>query len=485
MGRAIMTLLPLSNRKVVVLSNRAPGPGRAVSGLVSAVEPVLEETGGTWVAWNGETTPGQSVNGSPRCFDDRGYVLREVALSRDEYREYYLGLANSCLWPVSHCFVNGLTFSTRQWETYREVNARFAHTAARWEGEGSFFWVHDYHLALVPALLRKVYPASRVAFFWHIPFPPYDVLRILPWHAELVAGMLGANMVGFHTGRYVKNFLECVEASLGSGVEVRSGQVVHQGRSVQVRALPVGIDWRRFAALAASPAVRARAETIRESLGVRWLLLGADRLDYTKGILERLEAFDLLLEENPELQGKVTLLQVGIPSREDIPAYRNLRSAVDAAVGRLNGKYDRHYRSVPVRYVCHPLGPEELVAHYLAADVALVTPLRDGLNLVAKEYAACRQQETGALVLSTLAGAAEEMPGALLVNPYDTAGLAGAMREALQMSPAEQGRRMRLLRQTVQKHELGRWWHHTLKYAGVDVPVVQPLAAGAETAVCD
>ncbi|MDA8336607.1 MAG: trehalose-6-phosphate synthase [Peptococcaceae bacterium] len=474
-----MTLLPLGNKKVVVLSNRSAGPGRAVSGLVSAVEPILEETGGTWVACGFNPGP----NGSPPRFDDRGYVLREVSLSPEEYQEYYLGLANACLWPVSHCFVEGLRFSARQWETYRDVNVRFAHTATRWEGEGSFFWVHDYHLALVPALLRKAYPTARVAFFWHIPFPPYDVFRIFPWRGELMSGMLGANLVGFHTTRYVNNFLECVEDSLDAKVDVHSGQVFYHDRPVQVKAMPVGIDWQRFTALAVSSAVRAQAATIRRSFGARWLLLGVDRLDYTKGILERLEALDLLLEENPNLQGKVTLLQVGIPSRENIAAYRSLRSAVEAAVGRLNGKYDRHYQSIPVRYVCHPLGQEELVAHYLAADVALVTPLRDGLNLVAKEFVACRDDESGVLVLSTLAGVAEEMPGSLLVNPYDTAGLAGAIRKALEMSPAEQRRRMRSLRQTVQKHELGRWWHHTLKYAGVNL--VHPLATEAQTAVND
>lgn len=460
-----------------MLSNRPVGRVRAVSGLVSAVEPVLEETGGTWIACGLHSDPPAGD------FDERKYILREVSLSPEEYQEYYLGLANSCLWPICHYFLGGLRFSARQWATYRDVNARFVHTATRWEGEGSFFWVHDYHLALVPALLRKVYPTARIAFFWHIPLPPYDVMRVFPWHAELISGMLGANLVGFHTARYVKNFLECVENSLDTRVDPHFGQVYYNGRSVQVRALPVGIDWQRFTALAAKPAVRSQAAVIRRSCGARWLLLGVDRLDYTKGILERLEALDLLLEENPGLRGKVTLLQIGIPSRENIAAYRNLRSAVEAAVGRLNGKYDRPYQSVPVRYVCHPLGQEELVAHYLAADVALVTPLRDGLNLVAKEFVACRDDETGVLVLSTLAGAAEGMPGALLVNPYDTAGLARAIREALEMPPAEQRHRMRSLRQAVQKHEVGRWWHQTLKYAGVNV--VHPPAAGAPTAVND
>jgi len=475
-----MTLLPLTNKKVVVVSNRPAGPRRAASGLVSALEPILAETGGTWVASGLHS--GGGAGHSRR--DGPGYVVREVCISPEEYREYYLGLANSCLWPVSHCFVDGLRFSARQWAAYRRVNARFARTAARWGEEQSFFWVHDYHLALVPAFLRKIHPAARVAFFWHIPFPPWDVFRVFPWSAQVLSGMLGANLVGLHTDRYVSNFLDCAQNGLGAAVDPHAGQVLHNGRWVPVKALPAGIDWQRFAELASSPAVRSRAESIRRSFGGSRLLLGVDRLDYTKGLLERLEALDLLFEEHPDLAGKVTLLQIGVPCRENIPAYRNLRSAVEAAVGRLNGKYGQRGRVVPVRYVAHALDQEELVAHYLAADVALVTPVRDGLNLVAREFVACRSDESGALVLSTLAGAAEDMTSALLVNPYDTAALAAAIRRALEMPPDEQRRRMRALRQTVQKHDLGRWWQHTLKYAGVGT-TARPVPAVIPTAVND
>jgi len=474
-----MTVHAGGPRKTVVVSNRYSGAlpqgsrTRPAGGLVSAVEPVLAATHGTWVAWGGTTVgPGAPVPGEETAGP---YSFLAVPLSEDEYRDYYLGLANECLWPISHCLVETSRFAAGQWETYRRVNGKFARAAALAGKGGAFFWVHDYHLALVPHMLRRSSPQARIAFFWHIPFPPPDVFRLVPWQAELLTGMLGANLVGFHTAGYAKNFLESVAATLDVTVDFNRGRVEHDERVVQVRALPVGIDWERFSRLAASARVRTRAAAIRQALGVERLLLAVDRLDYTKGILERLAAFDLYLEQNPDLQGRITLLQIGIPSREGIGAYRNLRAAVEAAVGRVNGKYDRGYRALPVRYVSHPLDTEQLVAHYLAADVALVTPVRDGLNLVAKEFCACRGDESGVLVLSELAGAAEDMPGAVIVNPYDTPGVAKAIGRALAMPPAEQRGRMHSLRRAVQKHDVTWWWLNTLKYADTRANV--PAAA--------
>jgi len=462
----------------VVISNRGPcliSRQRTVGGLVAAVEPVLKATRGTWVAWGATVGPGPPVSLARPAGP---YYFREIHLSEPEYRDYYLGLANECLWPISHCLVETARFSAGQWETYRKVNEKFALAAAQEGDDKTFYWVHDYHLALVPQLLRRSDPQAKTAFFWHIPFPPPDVFRLIPWQQELLAGMLGADLVGFHTAGYVKNFLECA-ASCGAVVDFARGRVDYGDRAVRVRALPVGIDWEAFNGLAASGRVRTRAEAIRTALGAERLLLAVDRLDYTKGILERLAAFDLFLEQNPSLRGRVTLLQIAIPSREDVGAYRNLRSAVEAAVGRVNGRHDQGYRAVPVRYVSHPLDAAELAAHYLAADVALVTPVRDGLNLVAKEFCACRCDLDGALVLSSLAGAAENMPGAVIVNPYDTPGLAAAIGLALAMTAAEQRVRMHSLRRAVQKHDVNWWWQNTLKYV-----VTSPRAFHhAETAV--
>lgn len=467
---------------LVVVANRLPyavrpAPGgveltRSVGGLVAAVEPVVLATGGVWIGWGGRAAmPGEAPVSLAVPQEAPRYRIHEVLLTAAEYRGYYHGFSNSCLWPLSHLFVGRAVVRAEHWEAYRAVNRRFARTALSYLTPGRLVWVHDYHLTLVPALLREARPDVRVAFFWHIPFPPTEALLVLPWAREVLRGLLGSDAIGFHTQDYARNFLRAAAAVPGAEVDEEEGAVLYEGRVVRVRALPVGVDWEAFQGTARRPAVQRRAEAIRAAAGTPHLVLGVDRLDYTKGIPERLAAFGAFLDAYPEYRDKVTFLQIGVPSRSEVPEYQEVRRRVEEAVGRVNGLHGDGWR-VPVRYQARSLSREELVAHYLAADVALVTPLRDGLNLVAKEYVASRVDGGGALVLSPFAGAAAQLPEAVLANPYEPNELAAGIFRALAMDPAERARRMQALRRRVREHDLRWWWEQVRS-------LVEPGESGA------
>ena len=449
-------LLVVSNRGPYALKETAAGlvPQRTVGGLVAAVEPVLEQCGGTWLSWQGRLSGSDS---DPVSLPGRGYRCAEVRLTEPEYHHYYAGFANGCLWPLLHNFIAKCHFHPEEWQTYGAVNARFARQAAALAAPGSLIWVHDFHLSLVPALLRERLGEAPIALFWHVPFPPPEIFEALPWGREILCGMLGSDQVAFHVQAYARNFLRCVQELLGAPVDPVAGTVDWRGRRVRVRTLPLGVDVAAFRTLAARPAVQRQAEALREAIGVPTLLLGIDRMDYTKGIPERLEAFEHLLDTAPQLRGQVVLVQVGVPSRGDVQGYQGLRQRVEALVGRINGRFgDGRYQ--PVLYSTRPLAREEVVAHYLAADAILVTPLRDGLNLVAKEYVSSRLDGRGALVLSRFAGAAVELPEALQVNPYHKEALAAAIHEALVMPAGEQQRRLAAMQARLAQRDLTWWW---------------------------
>jgi len=458
--------------RLVVVSNRGPveiketpsgvSVSHTVSGLVSAVEPIIEATGGIWIAWCGRKKRKPGVGHTwPVPRTEPRYSVREVTLSASEHRDFYLGFANDCLWPLCHSFIDRCVFNPDYWRSYQLVNQRFADAVAADWREGDVVWIHDYQLALTPAMFRALRPEARIAFFWHIPFPSYDVFSILPWAREILKGFLACDNIAFHSPVYLDNFLHCVSWLLDLEVDPEAGIVRWEGRDIIVRALPIGVDAARFIALATEPAVRQRAEAIRRSIGARFLVLGADRLDYTKGILERLQAVELFLERNPGYADDFTFLQVAVPTRTEGKAYRELRRAVEETVGRINGRFGEQWR-VPVRYQFRSLSPEYLAAHYLAADVALVTPLRDGLNLVAKEFVASRIDNAGVLVLSPFAGAAEQLTEAVIANPYYPHDVAEQLRFALEMPREEQARRMRAMRENVTRYNLTHWWQSTL-----------------------
>jgi len=458
---------------LVVVSNRAPyvleenaGEARgkkAVSGLVSALEPILENCGGTWVGWCGRKTQNGEVTGSrfEVPFNKPAYTIQELMLGEEEFAGYYHGFSNDCLWPVSHCFLEKSTFDHEHWRQYYEVNKKFASVAARASLPGSLIWVQDYHLTLVPRMLRDLQHQGKIAFFWHIPFPPLEIFSAIPWADQILKGLLNSDLLAFHLEGYVYNFLRCAQQLLGAPVDYRTGTVLWRGRAVSVQALPIGIDATEFEELAARPEVIGQASVIRQTIGADYLFVSVERLDYTKGVLEKLLAIEKFLELHPGYRDRVAFLQVAVPTRTEVATYAGLRKEVEETVGRINGLFGADWR-VPVRYRFDSLSRPQLVAHYLAADVALVTPLRDGLNLVAKEFVASRVDRLGSLILSPFAGVAEQLSAALRANPYDALDMVEQMRNAIEMSPAEQAGRMAQLQKAVKTFNLGWWWQSVL-----------------------
>ena len=458
---------------LVVVSNRLPydlgrknAPARRnVGGLVNALEPVFARLGGAWIGWDGLSLPnGRAVSDalarpralslSPKC------VLWGVPLSERELTRYYNGLCNRALWPLLHDFPDKGTFAAEDWRSYVEVNRRFAEVAARRVEPGGRVWVHDYQLTLVPRFLRERGFTGPVDYFLHTPFPPAEIFRALPWRSEVLSGMLAADTVVFHTRRYRDNFVDAARTLLPADASPSAGGAVvrlaHASRTTRVAAEPIGIDVEAFETLAASPETIARARRLRAAYGERAIVFGAERLDYTKGVLERFHAVERLLRLHPELARTFVLVQVVVPSRHVVEEYRRMKREIDREVGRINGEFGVDGWQ-PLHYAYRALDRGELVAHFLAASVALVTPLRDGMNLVAAEFAASRADGGGVLVLSEFAGIADLVQGALLVNPNDIERLADAVYRALRMPPDEARERMGRLRATVLANPASAW----------------------------
>jgi trehalose 6-phosphate synthase len=439
--------------RVIIAANRAPlrrtpaGWEPAVGGLSTALLPVLEREGGVWIA-SMEQTGLPERHGYPE--GDLAFEVRRLALSQDELENYYNGMSNSVIWPISHYMLQHLEPRGAYADAYRKVNGRFAQAVVDELREGDLVWVHDYHLMAAPALVRDARPEAAIGYFWHIPWPAVEVYRIVPGARALLRGMLGSDLIGFHIDEYVGNFLECARRLLGA--EVRGGRILWQGREVRVESHPIGIDVRMFERMSEEGA--AEAEAFRRELGGEYVVVGIDRLDYTKGVLSRLLAFERLLRENPDLCGRVTLFQVATPSRSVVESYQQLKREVDEAVGRINGAFARD-RWVPIHYRYRSYTQRELCVFYRAADVALITPLRDGMNLVTQEFIASTQ--SGVLVLSELTGAAHVLPEALGVNPYDEDSLVAALERALRMPREERLARLRRLKERVADLDVHPW----------------------------
>ncbi|PYG98837.1 trehalose-6-phosphate synthase [Arthrobacter stackebrandtii] len=450
----------------IVVSNRLPvdrvstedsddGWRRSPGGLVTALAPVMASREGAWVGWHG--APDEEL--AP--FHHENMDLIPVALSADEVELYYEGFSNSTLWPLYHDVIAPPEFHRTWWDAYRKVNKRFAAAAAKTAAHGATVWVQDYQLQLVPQYLRALRPDLSIGFFNHIPFPPPEIFAQLPWRAEIIDGLLAADLIGFQRPSDAANFLRSARRFVGAGVKAaqvqikdEEGSVVHISRAA---AFPISIDVTTIQELAVRPDIINRARQIREDLGnPRTILLGVDRLDYTKGITHRLKAYGELLNEGTLTVEDAAMIQVASPSRERVESYRLLREEVDGMVGRMNGQFDTILHTA-VRYLHHSYPVEEMVALYLAADVMLVTSLRDGMNLVAKEYVAARGDNTGALVLSEFTGAADQLKSALLVNPHDIDGLKAAIMRAVHLAPGESSRRMRAMRRQILTHDVQRW----------------------------
>ena len=459
-------LLLVSNRLPVTAERRRgkltlkPSAGGLATGLHSVHDPGK----GLWFGWSGLYDKPAELTPATDEWKRRGCV--PVPLKRTEVRDYYEAYGNGVVWPLFHSLTDRMPLRPGPWDTYEKVNQRFADAVANELRADDVVWVHDYQLMRVPALLRAKAQNARIGFFLHIPFPAVEVFSALPGRERVLEGMLGADLVGFHTAGYMRNFAAAVERLLG--LPVHGDRITYGGREVRLGVFPMGADISRYADPAPS-----RSRTPRPPIDRR-LLLGVDRLDYTKGIPRRLLAFERLLETQPDLRGRVCFLQIAVPSRTDVPAYKRFRRHIDALVGRINGAYGTSAWT-PVQYVARPVSQEQLVGLYRTCDVMVVTPLRDGMNLVAKEFVASRVDEDGALVLSEFAGAADEMPEALLVNPYDLDRVAEAMHDALLMSPDERRARMRSMRRRVIHHDATHWAKSFLA-ALEETEATQPIA---------
>jgi trehalose 6-phosphate synthase len=423
-----------------------PSPG----GLVTAFDPIMHKRQGAWVGWHG------AADEELEPFEDDGLTLVPVPLSSSEVEDYYEGFSNATLWPLYHDAIATPQFRREWWETYVEVNQRFADRTAEVAAEGAVVWIQDYHLQLAPRMLRRQRPDLRIGFFLHIPFPPRELYVQLPWRQQILEGLLGADLVGFQLPGGAQNFVQLVRQRLG--LETQRDLIrMPDGRAVLARAYPIAIDAKSFNQLAATEEAAERAAQIRSDLGdPRVIFLGVDRLDYTKGILERIKAFGELIAEGRIDTDDAVFLQLAIPSRQRVDQYRQLRDDIDRLVGRINGATSRIGRP-PIVYMHVSYPRLEMAAFYREADVMVVTPLRDGMNLVAKEYIACRHRDDGALVLSEFTGAARELRQAYLVNPHDIDGLKDRLVEAMNDSPQNKARRMKAMRRQVVEHDIFIW----------------------------
>ncbi|MGQ7310222.1 alpha,alpha-trehalose-phosphate synthase (UDP-forming) [Microbacterium arabinogalactanolyticum] len=451
----------------VVVANRLPvdrietADGEEIwrtspGGLVAALEPMMRSVDGAWVGWAGMP----DVELAP--FDADGIRLIPVALSEADIQEYYEGFSNDTIWPLYHDVIAPPQYHREWWEAYVSVNLRFAEAASAAVAKGGTVWVHDYQLQLVPEMVRNLRPDVTIGYFHHIPFPSHGLYAQLPWRDQVLRGLLGADVIGFQRSQDAANFLAAVKRRLGFETKA-SAITLPDGRRSHARAYPISIDTTPYRELAQRADIRARAVEIREGLGnPKHILLGVDRLDYTKGIRHRIKAYGELLDQGRISVEDVTFIQVASPSRERVDAYVHLRDEVELAIGRINGDHDTLGHTA-IRYLHQGFPREEMVAMYLAADVMLVTALRDGMNLVAKEYVATRADNRGVLVLSEFTGAADELRQAVRVNPHDIEGVKDAIVSAIEMPRTEQSRRMRSLRKRVLEHDVTAWSQSFLK----------------------
>jgi trehalose 6-phosphate synthase len=462
-------LINVSNRLPVVVKKYAGGARveRSPGGLARAIDAAWRHQPGVWIGWAG-TSHNHIDHLLARTSRRRSYTLQAVTLSHDEVAKFYSGFANEIIWPLFHDMPSRCNFDPDYWETYQSVNRKFAAAVARTAKEDDFVWVHDYHLMLTARYMREAGVRSRLGFFLHIPFPAPDIFEKLPWRESILSSLLDFDIVGFQTDRDRCNFASCAQRLIPA-VTAENGSphlvLTQRAHRSIVGSFPISIDFDEFANAAARPEVASRATEIRRELMESILVLGVDRMDYTKGIPERLKAFRILLRRHPEMRRQIRLVQVVVPSREEIPDYKDLRLDVELLVSQINGEFTQP-GWVPIHYMHRNLTRDELLAYYRAADIALITPLKDGMNLVAKEFCAAQVDERGVLIVSEFAGAGPELRhGAILVNPNDYAGVAQALRDASQMPADEKRNRMRLLREIIKDHNVQRWTRSFLQAA--------------------
>ncbi len=450
-------LLVIANRLQFSISKREgefhfrPSPGGLAVGLSSLPDSYER----LWIGWPG-------IASERLTYEDKDQIREKLAaensmpifLSQKQIEHYYLGFCNKTIWPLFHYFPIRTVYETRFWQAYNQVNQLFCDEILKIATNEDYIWIHDYQLLLLPKLIRQKLPGAKIGFFLHIPFPSFELFRLLPWRQEIIEGVLGADLIGFHTYDYARHFLSSVCRILG--VEHTLGKLKIDNRVIQVDTFPMGIDYQKYSAAVSDPNVKTEADKVRKQVGDRKVILSIDRLDYTKGIIQRLEAFDLFLSENPEYKGKLTLIMVAVPSRTGVEDYQLLRGRLEQLVGRVNGEHGS-IGYMPVWYLYRFMPFAKLVALYSVADIALITPLRDGMNLIAKEFIAAKKDGKGILILSEMTGAASEMGEALIVNANNKQQIVSAIKQALQMTDQEQIERNRLMQERLSRYTVSRW----------------------------
>jgi len=469
---AINRLVIVSNRLPISLTRVDMGQWQvqlSPGGLVTALAPLLGERGGLWIGWPGTLEKVDLGEVLAVASGDLGYILEPVSLTKEEINQYYFGFSNEIIWPLFHDLQTRCNFDPAYWNAYQAINRKFAEVIAENARMEDYIWVHDYQLMLVAKELRSMGVENKVGFFLHTPFPAMDIFVKLPWRMQILSALLEYDVVGFQTRRDRNNFVYCIETMLkGLQVDARKqvSTMTTPKREIGIGSFPISIDFRDFARRAASPVVAQAARQLREAIPNQKIVLGVDRLDYSKGIPEKLQGFRNALERFDDLRGKITLVQIAVPSREDIHQYRALKSEIEGLVSEINGRFSRS-GWIPVHYMFRSLERTELLAYYRAADIALITSLKDGMNLVAKEYCAANVDKSGVLVLSEFAGAAAQLRrDSLLVNPYDIQGVAEAIHQAYGMGIDERRRRMHGLRKSVARRDVF-WWVDSFLQAAV------------------
>ncbi len=474
-----------TERRLFIVSNRLPiivakesdewQIHSSSGGLVTALDPLMKQNHGLWLGWAGVEGDAPLEPLLEQHSIQQGYELRAVPLDETEVDRYYRGFSNQTIWPLFHDLLGDCTFDLEQWNYYNKVNEKFASEIARLHRPDQFIWIHDYQLMLVGFYLREMGISVDLNFFLHIPFPSADLLARLPWKNEIIYSLLEYDHIGFQTAHDRRNFIQCVRMLIPNARVTSSGRqsIVHlEGRKIMLGTYPISIDFNEFNRDAKSKEVAEAAWYTHENLPGRMLLLGLDRLDYTKGMPERFLAFQRALEKYPELHRNISLVQIVVPSRLHVPEYQALKEQLDTLAGNINGRFSQG-GWVPIHYMFRELDRTQLLGYYRACEIALITPLRDGMNLVSKEYCASSVDNNGVLILSEFAGAADQLSkGALMVNPYDVENTADAIYQAYVMSPEERQRRMRILRSEVRRNNVHRWvqWFLERERRQVDRP---------------
>jgi len=452
--------------KLIVVSNRLPvtvemESGKfnikpSVGGLATGISSLNLDIEQTWIGWPGmDFTRSNQKTIAELIKKLNKENLHPVFLSNQEIEDYYYGFCNETIWPLFHYFIQYGIYQKSFWECYKKVNEKFCDAVLEVADKDDIIWIHDYHLMLLPQMVRNKLPKAKIGFFLHIPFPSSEIFRLIPWCKEIIDGLLGADLIGFHTFDYVRHFGESVRRI--RGIEHSLGQLTVENRALRIDAFPMGIDYEKFASAPKKSVVKDKVKRIKKRIGGNYkIILSIDRLDYSKGIPHRLEAFDLFLEQNPQYNEKVLLFLVIVPSRTEVEQYKQLKEEVDNLVGKINGKYAT-LAWEPIRYLYRSFIFDDLVSLYTLGDVLFVTPLRDGMNLIAKEYVASRIKEKGVLILGEMAGTAKELGEAIIINPNNVEESANALKAALEMSESEQSKRMKKMRSRLKRYNIERW----------------------------